>query len=274
MTLSNTGSTREWTDDAVRSHAFRDLVVAVAATESDTAAVETAARPIAVGLGSAVMTALLDQGPGVLHALGVHDPMPTRSHLVETLFQDPLEPRGHVGKALEEEQPVRAEVDDEWIAETWPEFAQVAGDFQLRNIAVAPFKTQGNVRGIIWVGRAEGEPGFTDEDLAFLSDASTALAIAVHAGSLQEALQRTAGRRAAVVEAPVRPGQERRRETLLSDREREILRLLALGHTNREVADELQLSTRTVEWHRARIQWKLGVSGRADLTRVAREQGV
>jgi two-component system, NarL family, response regulator NreC len=42
----------------------------------------------------------------------------------------------------------------------------------------------------------------------------------------------------------------------VTDREAEILRQMALGHTNREVADHLVLSIRTVEWHRARIQWK------------------
>ena len=274
MTLSDNGSRSDWTDDAVRSHAFRDLVRSLADARSDTAAVEVAARPIAVGLGAAVVISLLDQGPGVLHSLGMHDPMPTRASIIETLFQGPLEPRGMIGTALESGKPMRGDVDDDYMSATWPEYADAASEFQLRSVAMAPFTTHGNVRGLIWAARAEGEPAFTEVDLAFVDDASTALAIAVHAGSLQEALQRTAGRRAAVVEAPTRPGEERRRETLLSERERDILRLLAAGHTNREAADELSLSVRTVEWHRARIQWKLGVSGRADLTRLAREQGV
>jgi DNA-binding CsgD family transcriptional regulator len=55
----------------------------------------------------------------------------------------------------------------------------------------------------------------------------------------------------------------------LTDREKEVLGLLALGHTNREAADELFLSVRTVESHRARIQQKLGISGRAELVRYA-----
>ena len=62
--------------------------------------------------------------------------------------------------------------------------------------------------------------------------------------------------------------------TELTKRELGVLRLLALGHTNAEIATELFLSVRTVESHRARIQRKLGISGRAELVRYARENGV
>ncbi len=57
----------------------------------------------------------------------------------------------------------------------------------------------------------------------------------------------------------------------LTDRELDVLRLLALGHTNQEIAAELYLSARTVESHRAHIMRKLGVSTRAELVRVALE---
>jgi DNA-binding CsgD family transcriptional regulator len=55
----------------------------------------------------------------------------------------------------------------------------------------------------------------------------------------------------------------------LTKREKEVLGLLALGYTNKQVAEELVLSVRTVESHRARIQQKLGISGRAELVRYA-----
>jgi two-component system response regulator NreC len=55
----------------------------------------------------------------------------------------------------------------------------------------------------------------------------------------------------------------------LSDRELEVLRMIALGHTNGEIAERLFLSVRTVETHRAHIQQKLGVSTRAELVRYA-----
>ena len=59
----------------------------------------------------------------------------------------------------------------------------------------------------------------------------------------------------------------------LSDREREVLRLLALGHTNQEIAKELFISVRTAETHRAHIMRKLGLSTRADLVRYALANG-
>jgi two-component system, NarL family, response regulator NreC len=55
----------------------------------------------------------------------------------------------------------------------------------------------------------------------------------------------------------------------LSERELEVLRMIALGHTNGEIAERLFLSVRTVETHRAHIQQKLGVSTRAELVRYA-----
>jgi DNA-binding NarL/FixJ family response regulator len=60
----------------------------------------------------------------------------------------------------------------------------------------------------------------------------------------------------------------------LSDREREVLRLLALGHTNREIAQVLFISVRTSETHRAHIMQKLHLSSRADLVRYAIAKGL
>jgi two-component system, NarL family, response regulator NreC len=60
----------------------------------------------------------------------------------------------------------------------------------------------------------------------------------------------------------------------LSPRERQVLQLLAHGHTNREIADRLSLSVKTIETHRARLGEKLGVHKRADLVRFAMELGL
>jgi two-component system response regulator NreC len=60
----------------------------------------------------------------------------------------------------------------------------------------------------------------------------------------------------------------------LSDREREILRLLALGHTNQEIARQLYISVRTAESHRAHIMQKLRLSTRAELVRYALAHGL
>jgi two-component system, NarL family, response regulator NreC len=60
----------------------------------------------------------------------------------------------------------------------------------------------------------------------------------------------------------------------LTEREVDILRLIALGHTNVEIAGQLYLSVRTVESHRAHVQQKLGRSTRAELVRYALDKGL
>jgi two-component system, NarL family, response regulator NreC len=70
------------------------------------------------------------------------------------------------------------------------------------------------------------------------------------------------------------PSAEGPREDPLSDREREVLTLLALGHTNHEIAKQLFISVRTAEAHRAHIMKKLGLKSRAELVRYALAKGL
>ena len=63
-------------------------------------------------------------------------------------------------------------------------------------------------------------------------------------------------------------------QAVLTPRETEVLQLMALGHTNREIGEQLSLSVRTVETHRAHIQQKLGLDSRPELTRYALENGL
>ena len=60
----------------------------------------------------------------------------------------------------------------------------------------------------------------------------------------------------------------------LTEREVEVLRLVAMGHTNAEISQKLYLSVRTVESHRSNIQQKAGRTTRAELVAYAREQGL
>jgi two-component system response regulator NreC len=61
---------------------------------------------------------------------------------------------------------------------------------------------------------------------------------------------------------------------LLSDREQQVLKFLALGHTNKQIAEKLFISVKTVETYRARVQEKLGLRGRAALVRYALQRGL
>jgi len=68
--------------------------------------------------------------------------------------------------------------------------------------------------------------------------------------------------------------ERRRGADGLTVREPDVVRLVALGHTSREIADRLVLSVRTVEAHRARVQVRLGVASRAELVRWALDHGL
>jgi DNA-binding NarL/FixJ family response regulator len=70
------------------------------------------------------------------------------------------------------------------------------------------------------------------------------------------------------------PRQAKEAETGLSPRELEVLRLVALGYTNKQAADEMGLSIKTVETYRSRLMAKLEMNSRAELVRYALEKGM
>jgi two-component system, NarL family, response regulator NreC len=76
----------------------------------------------------------------------------------------------------------------------------------------------------------------------------------------------------------VTKGTSQKRESslleTLSDREREVLILVAQGHTNQAVADRLDISVKTIESYRARLMLKLGLHNRAELTQLAIDSGL
>jgi DNA-binding NarL/FixJ family response regulator len=77
-----------------------------------------------------------------------------------------------------------------------------------------------------------------------------------------------------LVEDVVRPKAPAPGLPTLSDREREVLHLLARGHTNQQVADRLCIGVKSVETYKARLMEKLGLKGRAELVRYALQHGV
>jgi two-component system, NarL family, response regulator NreC len=121
----------------------------------------------------------------------------------------------------------------------------------------------------------QDEPAFARQALGagatgyvLKKDAGSELVEAVRRAATGETyLNPTLGARIAREPAPGPPDD-------LSDREVEVLRLIALGHTNGEIAAQLFLSVRTVETHRAHIQQKLRVSTRAELVRYAIGRGL
>jgi two-component system response regulator NreC len=112
----------------------------------------------------------------------------------------------------------------------------------------------------------QSDPGFAARALA--SGACAFVLKESADGELKQAI-RTAARGGQFV-SPQMAGRDAAAGTL-TVREREVLRLIALGHTNGEIGALLGLSVRTVESHRAHIAQKVGVSRRAELVRAARE---
>jgi two-component system response regulator NreC len=79
--------------------------------------------------------------------------------------------------------------------------------------------------------------------------------------------------RALLTEPARNPCRDNLNETLTS-RETEVLQLIAGGYTNRQIAEKLTISVRTVEGHRANIMGKLDLRSRVELVRYARETGL
>ena len=124
---------------------------------------------------------------------------------------------------------------------------------------VAPLLTRGQVAGALGV---IPDTHVEADDVRFLGEVCNRVAIIAEYLRLGEA---EAG---GVVRKPPSSVPD------LTEREREVLACIGQGMTSREAAEQLFISRRTVEWHRERIQEKLGVSGRVALTRAAREAGL
>jgi DNA-binding NarL/FixJ family response regulator len=71
-----------------------------------------------------------------------------------------------------------------------------------------------------------------------------------------------------------REGEISQEAEVLTDRQREILQLIVEGRGNKEIADILHLSVKTIEFHRSRIMIKLNVKSAAELSKVALQQGL
>jgi DNA-binding CsgD family transcriptional regulator len=71
-----------------------------------------------------------------------------------------------------------------------------------------------------------------------------------------------------------RSGEVNNQSEELTDRQREILKLIIDGKSNKEIADILHVSIKTVEFHRARLMTRLGVKSVGELTKVALQQGL
>ncbi len=103
--------------------------------------------------------------------------------------------------------------------------------------------------------------------------AESELINAIHAAARGELYVHPAMTRA-LLETPTVAASKEQPPELLTPREIEVLRLLAQGYTNRQIAEELKVSTRTVETHRANVTGKLDLTSRVELLRYATQHGL
>jgi two-component system, NarL family, response regulator NreC len=145
------------------------------------------------------------------------------------------------------------------------------------SLAAIPRMLSASARTAVVVLTMEDEPRFAREALragalgfVLKEAADTELVAAVRAavGGLRYLNPQLGGLIAAAPEMPVGPPDH------LTEREVEVLRLVALGYTNAEISEQLYLSVRTIESHRAHIQHKAGRTTRAELVAYARQHGL
>ena len=256
--LARKAAERRFAGSPERTRAASELSILVEeATHYDTL-LELAAPSIARNANGGCVIALLSDDGSTLHPLGFHHPEPAANDVLDELIGLTFEPMAISRLAMEEGRPQLLELDPAMFAERpgVGRYIDLTGD---THALVTPLRALGRSLGVMWF--AARRP-LDSDDANFLSACAARLAVAVELlryrdGDMRPKSPATAGPLA-----------------VLTAREREILAMVAEGLTSREVAERLVVSVRTVEWHRARLQAKLGVSGRSKLTSIARDAGL
>lgn len=271
----------DWTTDQRRAGAFRDLVVAASELGEQHQVAQRAAELVAGALDAGCVVGLRGEVGRMIFPVGLFDADPDRREDFELLWDTPLSAdQGYTAEVVRTRTPLHLrELSLEDLRRVRPELANFIDRWPVSSGIIACIETvDDDLLGVIWVLRAEGDPPLEEPDAAFVKDAARAVGLSIERILVAEHARELRGRRSPPPrfdEQASGVAEERRRTTDgLSGREQEILGLIAEGLTNREIAKRLELSVRTVEWHRARVQWKLGVSGRSSLVSEARRLGL
>lgn len=256
--LHERARTQRWEPTEDRLQTASELALLVEDARHYDALLETAAPMFARHVGGACIIALLSDDGAMLHPLGIHHADRTAREQLERLSGMSFRPLGESQRVLNTGRGHVLTLDRNTFAERpgVGEYLDLTGD---RHALVAPLLARGRSAGVVWLSTARQ---LDDDDVHFVTMCASRLALAVEHLRLVEG--------DVLPKAPTDDGPL----ADLTAREREILALVAAGMTSREAAEHLVVSVRTVEWHRARLQSKLGLSGRSELTRIAREAGL
>lgn len=242
-------------------------------------AVEHAAHILGAALDG--MCALLIRsggGGGEMVALGLYHPEPEIAAELERSHGIPFHGRPTLAGAVLEtgETIFRNDLTPADLTRVGARYAHVTERWGLTTLLFVALSGRTGRVGVTTLSRLGGKEPFSEPEVACAHAASAVIGLLVEDALLIEAMKAGAPEQDVSVEwRPATKTKSRTEEFVqvaesLSPREQEILRLLGRGHTNREVAEHLYLSVRTVEWHRSRLQWKLGISNRAELITAAR----
>ena len=148
-----------------------------------------------------------------------------------------------------------AEELGEWAQEhPWADALSV--DPHIRCGLIAPMRSVGATVGVLTMTRSPPRAGFDEREVTIAQHVADQLGLAVSVLSLRP--------------EPHLGARDAGELANLSDRQREVLKLVGEGLSSREVAERLVLSVRTVEWHRSRLMAQLQISGRSELIARAR----
>jgi len=134
---------------------------------------------------------------------------------------------------------------------------------EVRIVALTRYDDEAFVKELVAVGTA----GYVLKQSRSTELLNAVRVVAGGGNYMDSALLARANAQAAASEAG------RIKRSVVSDREAEVLRLMAIGHSNKEIADRLGISVKTVEVHKTNAMRKLGFRGRIDVVRYAVLQG-
>jgi DNA-binding CsgD family transcriptional regulator len=261
---------KSWHGDPALGTALARLTEAGTGAKEFEDAVNAAAVVLAEELEAVCVIAIrAGEGDDCLIPVGLHHPDEAIEAELRELDGVAFDASAFVNDVFSDGTPVmEATVDPARLREAGSGFTAIAEQHGFAGLIALPLDGRTGRLGVLAFARLRGS-SFTVQEFEFAKTAAGFVGLMVEDGLLVNNLRPDGG------ELPLRwptDGDEPTRAAaeVLSAREREVLALIAGGHTNREIADELVLSIRTVEWHRARIQWKLSVSSRAELVQAAR----
>jgi DNA-binding CsgD family transcriptional regulator len=224
---------------------------------------EQVARIVCVNVADSCAIAVLSDDGRRLHPLGL---FVCRSDVMAEFEAQPAmawQPSGGLSeRALATGDPILITgANPDVLARGRPVARTLLKRLEVDSGIVAPMRSAGSGLGIVAVGRTSTQPPFEAADVPYIQSLADNVALGLVNVRLRERLGQGPG---------VEAGAHDEITEGLTEREREILRLIGDGFTNREIAERLYLSVRTVEWHRSNLSSKLGLTRRSELIAAGR----